>query len=101
MIPCTSHLTAGYSAELEQQIRNTRPGMAHLADSGPPGATCGACQFLSYWRHIRNDSGDILRSTKSHGCEQFFKLTGKHGPAVSRNAGACRHFVERKKSATL
>jgi hypothetical protein len=96
MIPRTPHLTAGYSAELEQQIRRTEPGQAHWAGSGPPGATCCACQFLGYWRHIRNESGDILRSTKSHGCEQFFKLTGKHGPAVSRGADACRYFEPHK-----
>jgi hypothetical protein len=90
-----TNLTAGHSAELEQQIRRTEPGMAHWAGSGPPGAHCDDCAFLGYWQRIKNDAGDIVRSVRSHGCARYFALTGIHGPAVSGRADACRHFERR------
>ena len=77
---------------LTQQIRVTHPGMAHWANSGPLGATCGDCVFLGYWRQYRNSSGDVIDTRKQQGCAKYRQLTGIHGPAVPPSTAACRHF---------
>jgi hypothetical protein len=93
----TAHLTST-DAEFERQVRKTRAGMAHFAGTGPFAATCGECMSWNYWRQIRNASGDLVRTTKSQGCEKFYELTGKHGPAIPPGTEACRHFERRENS---
>ena len=90
-----SHFTAGYSPELTRQITRSREGQAHFAGTGPFGATCGECVHLGYWRQRRNRSGDVVKSVRVGGCEQFYKLTGKHGPVVPSGTEACRYFERR------
>jgi hypothetical protein len=80
----------------DSQIAKTRPGQAHFGGTGPFGATCGECAFLGYWRQISNASGDLVRTTKSQGCEKYFKLTGRHGPALAPGTDACRYFERRE-----
>jgi hypothetical protein len=75
----TPHLTA----MIREQGR-TAPGMAHWAGSGPPDRVCGQCQFKGYWALKGNRHG-LGRDVRSAGCEQFFHLTGKHGPAINGN----------------
>jgi hypothetical protein len=93
----TAHLTS-INTEFEQQVRKTRAGMAHFAGTGPFTATCGECTHWNYWRQIRNACGDLVRTTKSQGCEKFYELTGKHGPAIPPGTEACRYFERRENS---
>jgi hypothetical protein len=88
----SSYLMPGSSEVLEHQLRTTHPGMAHFANTGPFGATCGNCAMLGYHRQHRNTSGDLIKTTFTHGCAKFYALTGTHGPRVPTNAAACRHF---------
>jgi hypothetical protein len=90
------YLTPGYSPELVSQIRQTVPGMAHWAASGPTGATCGECAYLGYWKQIRNRAGDTVSTERRRGCAKFYELTGEHGPTVPPSCAACRHFEKRK-----
>src|SRR5262249_39721909 len=82
----TPYLTAGYAPELELQISKTRPGMAHFADTGPCGTTCGECAHFGYLRQPRNRTG-----TRA-GCAEFHRLTDKHGPVIADTTPSCRYF---------
>ena len=88
----SSYLTPGSSEVFERQLRTTHAGMAHFANTGPFGATCGNCAMLGYHRQHRNANGDLIKTTFTHGCAKFYALTGTHGPHVPANAAACRHF---------
>jgi hypothetical protein len=68
----SSYLTPGASEVLEHQLRTTHPGMAHFANTGPFGATCGNCGMLGYHRQHRNTSGDLIKTTFTHGCAKFY-----------------------------
>jgi hypothetical protein len=92
------YLSDGYSPELTAQMRATRPGQAHWAETGPIGKTCGDCAHLGYQRQHRNASGDLVKSERTGGCQRYFQLTGKHGPVVPATAGACRHFESKGKN---
>jgi len=82
------NLTAGYSAEIERQIKQSVAGMAHFAGSGPPSTTCSDCVHYGYLRTGRN--GKIRHRKRA--CGKFPKLTGKHGPDVPPDTPSCRHF---------
>lgn len=88
----TSHLTVGYAPAFAAQVRKTKPGMACWAAGGPFGATCGDCEYLGYWRQIRNCAGDTVATKHVGGCEKFYELTGQHGPKVPPHTEACRYF---------
>jgi hypothetical protein len=75
----------------------TARGMAHFAGTGPAGKHCRDCWFKGYNCHVKNRHG-ISKSSRSEGCEKFYRLTGEHGPAVRGDLHACRHFLERPKS---
>jgi hypothetical protein len=91
----TLHMTETHPPELVQQIRNTAPGMAHWAGSGPSEKICSQCDHYNYWRQIRNASGAIVRTEQHKGCGKYEQLTGKKGPEINRQLLACRHFQER------
>ena len=95
-----AHLTRGHSPALAMQIAKTRPGMAHWAASGPPGATCADCDHLGYWRKVQDAAGNVVSTRRCHGCAKFFALTGRHGPVVPKHAEACRYFVLRTDNET-
>src|SRR5262249_51066100 len=76
------YFTSGFAPELEQQIRRTRPGMAHWAGSGPPDATCGQCAFWTYWEQVRNEAGNTVKTRRRKGGGKYYALTGQNGPAV-------------------
>jgi hypothetical protein len=88
----TPYLTSAHSDVLEHQIQSSYPGMAHFANSGPFGATCGECAFLGYHVQHRNLAGDLVKAVHHGGCEKFHQLTGKHGPVVPKKAAACKYF---------
>jgi hypothetical protein len=83
------------SSVLEYQIRTTRPGMAHWANSGPFGATCGECIFLGYFKTRRTTAGDTVKTQHVRACAKYRALTGKHGAVLPVNTPSCRYF-ERK-----
>jgi hypothetical protein len=91
----TAHLTS-INPEFERQVAKSRPGMAYFAGTGPFAVSCGDCASWSYWRQIRNASGDLVRTSKSSGCKKFFELTGRHGPALPPGTEACRYFERRE-----
>jgi hypothetical protein len=94
----TPHLTSGYDEILAHQIRTTQPGMAHFANSGPFGTTCGQCQHLAYYQQRRDAAGNLIGAKfRRDGCRKFFELTGKHGPLVPANAAACKYFERKEK----
>lgn len=68
------------------------PGMANFAGSGPAGKTCGDCVFRGYYRRRETD---FNKTYKHNGCEKFKKLTGRHGPAVSRDNPSCKYFMQK------
>ena len=39
-------LTQMFDVDFERQYRNTKPGQAHLAGSGPPGKRCRDCSHF-------------------------------------------------------
>jgi hypothetical protein len=91
----TPSLTSIHSEMLEYQLRATHAGMAHFANTGPLGATCGECVFWGYYRQIQNRASDNIKAVHRKGCKKFHQLTGEHGAVVPANAAACRYF-ERK-----
>jgi hypothetical protein len=91
----TPNLTKVHSDVLEHQIRTTRPGMAHFANTGPFGATCGECVFLGYAKVRRTTRGDVVKTKHVQACAKFHELTGKHGAFLPVTTAACRYF-ERK-----
>jgi hypothetical protein len=88
-------LTQGHSDLVTQQIRATVPGMAHFANTGPFGATCGDCVFLGYFQQIRDAAGNMVTAKHRKGCGKYFRLTATHGATIPANTSACRYF-ERK-----
>jgi hypothetical protein len=73
--------------EFAQQLRRSTPGMAHFADTGPFGATCGGCSYLA--RFVR-------RAKHLDRCAKFTELMqGQVGDSVPRNTPACRYFLPR------
>ncbi|WLA79626.1 hypothetical protein [Bradyrhizobium elkanii] len=77
-----------------------RPGMAHFPGTGPFGKTCGTCVHRGYWRKGKDKIDPKTHAIISHqvrtgGCKMFLILTHAHGPAISKNWEACRHYVER------
>jgi hypothetical protein len=93
----TPNLTKGYSEILEHQIRTTRPGQAHFANTGPFGTTCGECAFLGYFKTTRGFRADGTVKTKHvRACAKFRELTGKHGAVLQVDTPSCRYFVRRE-----
>jgi hypothetical protein len=80
----------------DSQVARTVPGQAHFAGTGPFAATCGDCVFCTYWKRIKNASGDVIKTSKSSGCKKFYELTGRHGPALAPGTDACRYFERRE-----
>jgi len=74
--------------ELERAERQTAPGMAHWAGSGPDGATCGKCANYGY-TYIKSN-GD--HATKPSSCEKFWSVTGRHGGTLDARQIGCKYF---------
>jgi hypothetical protein len=70
----TSRLTESEGAPDRNAVK---AGMAHFANSGPFGETCGNCRHLSAGR-----------------CAMFKKLTGRRGETISKKYAACKYFAK-------
>ena len=74
----------------------TEPGMAYFAGTGPFGKTCGGCKHFGTRRRVNHNDGS--HSFKSHdGCDQYTRMIGSHGVAISPKLRACKYFEERRK----
>lgn len=83
---------------LEAKRRNTSPGMAHFAGSGPERRTCRECRL---WTGCGQDGGYYSKkgvhagALKPRACQQYRDLMqGDVGPGVPHHAMACKYFVE-------
>jgi hypothetical protein len=85
------------SEMLEHQIRTTQPGMAHFANTGPFGTTCGECVFLGYFKTRRTTGGDAVKTKHVRACAKYHALTGKHGAVLPPNTPSCRHFARKER----
>jgi hypothetical protein len=76
---------------------NAVPGMAHFAGTGPPGKLCENCAFWRYYRKTAEkwnpqQEAFTYRSRRHGGCEKYWKLAGRHGPAISGKNRCCKYF---------
>jgi hypothetical protein len=71
-----------FRPELFGEPERSYRGMAHLAGSGPLGATCGRC---THWDFVGSDKGR---------CEKYSDLTGRAGRPVPTDASACKYYFE-------
>jgi hypothetical protein len=74
------NLTNTYPAELEAQARQTFPGMAHFAGTGPFATACRDCVFYN---------------NKTRRCEKYFQLTRRKGASFPNSAPSCKYFDRR------
>lgn len=89
-LPLTEPGPVDYSA----LARNSFPGMAHFAGTGPTGQSCRQCV---HWRIGAADwyapGGKHGGAPKPRGCQAFLKFTmGREGPKVPHDARSCKHF---------
>jgi hypothetical protein len=82
-------------AELERAEKQTAPGMAHWAGSGPIGATCGKCIHYGY-TYVKS-TGD--HATKPSSCEKFYSMTLRHGGTLDQRQIACKYFEAKQERA--
>ena len=80
------------------------PGMAHFANSGPFGKTCGECKFRGLTRQSQTSSWSerLQQQVYKHKhyrtsqCQMFKKLSGSYGAAVKKDYPACKYFELKK-----
>jgi hypothetical protein len=79
--------------EFERRVAMTLPGMAHWAETGPPGTTCGQCARYGYEAPVRDRAGNTIGVTrKDKRCELFWVLMRQHGAKLPLQTPSCRHF---------
>lgn len=83
--PSDGHLTKG---AMESEARQTYPGMAHFAGTGPDGMTCREC--LHYAIGVELKAG----GRKPGSCGKYPRLAeGRTGlTKIPPNAAACKYF---------
>jgi hypothetical protein len=69
-----------------------KAGMAHFAGSGPPGQTCGSCQYID---------GAIKNGESKARCAMFKKLTGRKGEIISPKYPSCKYFEAKPKKPSI
>lgn len=88
--PIQDHLTA---APVDRFARQSYPGMAHFAGTGPHAKTCRECSFFDhspYDYHAKNGKHHGL--IKPARCKKHRQMTGAQGAKIPDDAAACRHF---------
>jgi len=88
-----AHLTPG---PFDRMAKDTFPGQAHFAGTGPELKTCREC---AHWDHAgahdyRSKRGMFSGLIQPARCRQFKELTGTHGDKVPDDAAACKHFSQ-------
>jgi len=74
--------------DLDTHQKQSEPGMAHFAGTGPRGKTCGNCVFWGYKR----ETGRFKSMKPVEACQKYFNLTGKHGPTIKAALLSCKYF---------
>jgi hypothetical protein len=98
------HLTRGYDALTDEQARRTFAGMAHLAGTGPTGATCRTCVHWAtrFWSggdrtdaRVTDFKREVGGQLRNRCCKKFFRMMQSTlGRAIPHSAAACRHYQE-------
>lgn len=86
------HLT---SSPVDRLARQTYPGMAHFAGTGPAPKTCRECihfDHAQYDYHAKN--GKYHGLIKPAACKKYRQMTGAAGTRIPDDAAACRHFEQ-------
>lgn len=83
------------SSPFDAAARQTHPGQAHFAGSGPAGKTCRECIFYGhtkggYYASRGKWRGLILPAP----CKKYRQMTQETGPNVPDSAMACKYFEE-------
>lgn len=88
-----NHLTSP-DPELDRQLSKTYAGMAHIAGTGPKGATCRECLYWGNRNGKQRYSGKAMGGNmlKPGPCNRYREIMGKKGGEVPYGASACRHF---------
>jgi len=86
----SDHLTG---APADQLARQTYPGMAHFAATGPRGKTCRECIFWNHGPHdYRAKNGKYRGLIEPARCKKYQQLTTFEGDKIPDEAAACRYF---------
>jgi hypothetical protein len=85
------HLT---TAPIDRVARETFPGQAHFAGTGPSFTTCRECAFWDNRRDYHSKRGKNRGLIKPARCRKFRALTGTNGAKIPDDAPACRHFEQ-------
>lgn len=73
-------------APVDRMARDTVPGMAHFAGTGPKGKCCGDCVELM-----------PRTGARGYGCERYRRMMGRQPEnEIPRQAKACKYFEPRK-----
>lgn len=96
LIPDQEKLTV-IDPVFESKRKQTAPGMAHFAGSGPERKTCREC---SEWTGCGQESGYYSKNGRHSGglkprsCMRYRILMQGIGPGVPHTAPACKYFVQ-------
>ncbi len=83
--PNITYLTVDEKAK----ARDTYPGMAHFAGTGPAGKRCEDCRYLTHLNGTNRNS---------FCCDEYHRLTGKDGPKIPKAALSCKYFEDKNGS---
>jgi len=80
--------------ELAEQVRNTIPGMAHWAGTGPKGSTCGTC------KNLVDIQWGVGRTTR---CQKYYSMMNKKwGPKkIDPQTPSCKYYEDKTKKITV
>jgi hypothetical protein len=86
------HLTA-IDPELDRLVKQTLPGMAHWAGTGPADTTCGGCKHYGYASVVRDAQGNVLHTVhKEKRCGRYWELMHRHGAELPPSTPSCRQY---------
>lgn len=80
-------------APFDQMARQSFPGMAHFAGTGPHGSTCRECIFWAHGEHdYRSKNGKYHGLILPASCNKYRRLTQNIGDKIPDDARACKYF---------
>jgi len=89
-----------FAGPMAEEAKETAPGMAYFAGTGPFGKTCGDCINRGY-RRLRSPKFDaklnewVEKSYNYNGCAKFKELTGNNGPVIESLLHSCKYFEDK------
>lgn len=90
----SEHLTEPHDERMARLMRQTKPGQAHWAGTGPEGKRCHGC---ANWKPDGATGYTAKGDLRAGRCAQFRRMTGKQGAAFSHWQLACRFFEPAEK----